>query len=137
MPTFDRYQFALGTLGSEVMVSANDCDLNVNLEDLAKDIRLASGVLKRYKIFKPKHWLFNYSWIWHNQRNQFDNGMGFAELYALYSADNEMSFLEATPNATQTAYTVRFGLNSFHYHLKFRSGDMSAYGLQFELVQVS
>jgi hypothetical protein len=119
------------------MISANDANLTINYEDIAKDQRMAGGNLKRYKILKAGHWLFSYTWITNNQRTQFDNGMGYQDLLALYKADNEMSFLEATPNSSQTAYTVRFGLNSFHAQLKFRSGDYAAYSLQFELVQVS
>jgi len=137
MATFDRYQFALGTLGSESMISYNDANLTVNYEDVAKDQRMAAGNLKRYKILKVAHWLFSYTWITANQRTQRDSGMGYLDLLALYKADTEMSFLEATPNAAQTAYTVRFGLNSFHGQIKFRSGDYAAYGLQFELVQVT
>lgn len=129
-------QYYLGTAGSESMLSANDADIAQASENNSKDIRLqGTNRLVRYKIPVMYKWKFKYKYIYGHSFQQYDKGLGRNDLFTLYQADNEMSFLVPTDTGGLASYTVRFTLGSWNEQLIHRSGDFFTWGLSFELVQ--
>lgn len=133
---YDNIFYLLGTLGSEKPLSNNDADLSMTIEDIVRENRLPNGTLKRYRTANPlKHWHFTYSSLPGKSTYVFDGGLSRDDLWALYLADAEMSFLESNDQGARTAYTVRFAANSWQQQLLQRVGDFWLWQVSFELVQ--
>ncbi len=133
---YDPNVFYLGASGSEQPLSANDASLAHSVEDLRKDTRLAGGKLISYKILQVHQWQWRYTWLPAHRRDVFDGGMSRDDLYALYQADEVMSYLTPEPNAPHTTYSVRFAANSWRERIVRRAGDFWAFEVMFTLVQV-
>jgi hypothetical protein len=127
--------YSLGTLNSERKLSHNDASLDVFLEDGTVTARLPNGNLVRFILYIRKHWKFSYSYIYGEDKYIHDNGLGRNALYALYTANAEMSFLEPNDQGATVAYTVAFSPGSWDETLVYRDGDKWAWQLAFELVQ--
>src|ERR1041385_8123445 len=129
--------YQLGTLGSEVLMSANDADLQQTVKNIAKDQWLLSGNLVRDKIAQRFTWAWHYSWIPGKKRDVYDGGMGRNDLLALYQADAAMSFLVPNDQGAQLAYTVRFVLDSWTEKCVWhpQGSDYYSWDLSFALIQ--
>lgn len=132
----DLTYFAIGALGSEARLSSNDATLNITVEDIFRETRVASGTLKRYTVAQKLHFQFAYKYLFAKTRDVYDSGLGYNALFALKVADQEMNFLSPSDSGAQTAYTVRFAIGTWRSSIVFRSSDVWAYSLNFELVQV-
>lgn len=136
MTAYDNIFYLLGTAGSELPLSNNEAALSITIEDMVQERRLPNGTLKRYRSANPlKHWHFTYATIAGKKTYIFDGGLGRNDLYALYQADAEMSFLEPNDQGVRNAFTVRFAANSWQETLLQRVGDFTLWQLAFELVQ--
>ena len=62
--------------------------------------------------------------------------MGRNSLRALYLADQVMNLIVPDDASGQATYSVRFALSTWNESLAFRSGDVTAWRVSFELVQV-
>lgn len=129
--------FLLGALGSEQPLSNNQADFTQTVEQFISEVRLASGILKRYKQAQMGHWQWQYKYIFGKKRDVFDGGLGRDDLYALLQADNEMSYLTPQDQGGYLSYTVRFAKDSWRNQIIWRNGDSWAWSLAFELIQVS
>lgn len=123
-------------------LSANDASLDQTVEDIIKEVRLASGALKRYKQAQMMHWTFNYKYLWNLSTRVADGGLGRDALYALRVADQEMTLGVPAGAAGQPIsvagfvnYTVRFAANRWQERIVHRNNDSVAWALTFELVQ--
>lgn len=126
----------IGTLGSELPLSNNDASYFHNVENFIQEVRLASAVLKRYKIAQMGHWQWQYKSLYGKRRDVYDGGLGRNDLFALLQADNEMSYLVPQDQGGYLSYTVRFAKDSYRNQPLFRSGDLWAWSVAFELIQV-
>jgi len=134
--TFDQGCYLLGALGAELPMSANDATVSSPTEDLVKDIRLAGGFFKRYRSAPPmKHWQFSYSYLPGKRDYVHDGGLSRNDLWALYTADAEMSFGVPNDQGTWQFYTVRFVANSWADQPVMRNGDFWAWRVNFEILQ--
>jgi hypothetical protein len=128
--------YLLGVSGSERKLSANDADLDQSVEDLVNETRLAGGALVRYKRAKKLHFRFRYEYLYGKDRDVYDGGMGRNSLYALYMADGVMNLIAPDDQSGQLTYSVRFAASTWNESLVFRSGDVKAWRLSFELVEI-
>lgn len=128
--------FYLGVAGSERKLSANDASLDRAVEDFAKEDRLAAGNLVRYKQAKKLHFRFRYDYLFGLDRDVHDGGMGRNSLYDLYLADNVMNLIVPDDRSGQQTYSVRFAISTWNESLLLRVGDVTAWRVSFELVEV-
>ncbi len=133
-------KYKLGVAGSEVLLSGNDCELDVSHEMFGREARMADGSLKRDLIEVKRTWSFRYSYLPGKQRNVHDGGMGRDELRALYASKVMYSghtLVVPTEDGVAESVTVQFVMNSWKEKLIQREGPRgTVYSLSFALVEM-
>lgn len=133
-------KYKLGVAGSEVLLSGNDCELDVAHEVFGREARMADGSLKRDIIAVKRTWTFRYSYLPGKQRYVHDGGMGRDEIRALFvslSATSGHSLVVPTEDGVAESVTVQFVPNSWKEKLIQREGPRgTVYELAFALTEV-
>ena len=133
-------EFELGVAGSEVRVSACDCELEMAQEQFAQETRNGAGTLTRRAVAVKRTWSLRYSWLPAKRAMVHDGGMGRDELRALYTGivsapANVLSFHIPTEDG-QEDVTVQFVAGSWREKLIQRGGRGMVYEVGFGLVEV-
>ncbi len=86
-------RYRLGIVGSELLMSHTEVNINVTEQKNARDIVLATGKNVRDLIAIKRLWSFNYSKLPGEKVHTADQGLGYNDLILLFQNDNQLSLL--------------------------------------------
>ena len=118
-------RFYLGPSGSERLLAAGDCELQVPVSQVGGQRRNLAGDLITDLVASKRSFRLQYDWLPAETRCVPDGGLGRDALYALYAAGGPLSFHVPTAASGCEDVTVQFALGSWSEKLLQAGG---AYG---------
>ena len=115
----------LGVTGSETTLSDDNREFSTGEKIIVREVRTASGKLKKDVIARKNTFNINWSGLAHNASNTGDGNAGREELKTETDKDTMLNFIVRSQGTGQDAFTV--SVSKYDEQIKNRLGDSAVW----------